>query len=86
MPWRSNVKAFFKEPQNIILVILFAVLCFLTLVPLVSLLRDTFVAHPAELMIIKNAKAGDFTFFHWYKIFLTEKTAGTYFTVLFGIR
>ncbi|MGP1522523.1 MAG: ABC transporter permease [Treponema sp.] len=79
MPWRSNVKAFIKEPQNIILVILFAVLCFLTLVPLVSLLRDTFVAHPAELMIIKNAKAGDFTFFHWYKIFFDGKNSWNLF-------
>lgn len=79
MLWRSSIKAFIKEPQNIILIILFIVLCFLTLFPLLSLLRDTLIAHPAELMSIKNAKAGDFTLFHWYKVFFDGKNSWNLF-------
>ena len=42
---------------------------FLTLFPLLSLARDTFLVHPSELMTVKGAAVGDLTFFHWKKVF-----------------
>lgn len=69
MSIKNRFKAFIKQPQNIILIILLCLLSFLTLLPLISLIKDTLIAHPSELMSIKGAKAGDFTTFHWKKVF-----------------
>ena len=44
-----------------------------------SLIRDTLIAHPSELMSIKGAKAGDFTLFHWYKVFFDGKNSKNLF-------
>ncbi len=79
MSWQNRFKTFIKEPQNIILIVLFVLLSFLTLLPLVSLIRDTLIAHPSELMSIKGAKAGDFTLFHWYKVFFDGKNSRNLF-------
>ncbi|MBS6954504.1 MAG: iron ABC transporter permease [Enterocloster asparagiformis] len=79
MSWQNRFKAFIKEPQNIILIVLFILMSFLTLLPLVSLIRDTLIAHPSELMSIKGAKAGDFTLFHWYKVFFDGKNSRNLF-------
>ena len=79
MSWQNRFKTFIKEPQNIILIVLFILLSFLTLLPLVSLIRDTLIAHPSELMSIKGAKAGDFTLFHWYKVFFDGKNSQNLF-------
>lgn len=62
--------AYLKKPQNIILIILFIALSFLTLFPLLSLLRDTVIVHPSELMSVPGSKVDDFTTFHWKKIFM----------------
>lgn len=75
MSWQNRFKAFIKQPHNIILMIMSVVLAFLTLLPLVSLIRDTLIAHPSELMSIKGAKAGDFTLFHWFKVFFDGKNS-----------
>ena len=79
MSWQNRFKSFIKEPQNIILIVLFILMSFLTLLPLVSLIRDTLIAHPSELMSIKGAKAGDFTLFHWYKVFFDGKNSKNLF-------
>jgi len=66
----NRFRAFIKKPHNIILVVLVAALAYLTLFPLVSLIRDTFIVHPSEIMSVKHAKVGDVTLFHWRKVFL----------------
>jgi iron(III) transport system permease protein len=50
--------------------VLLVVLAYLTLVPLVSLVRDTFIVHPSEIMSVKGAKVNSTTLFHWRKVFL----------------
>lgn len=62
--------SFIKKPHNAILVILVLALAYLTLVPLISLVRDTFIVHPSEIMSVKGAKVNDVTLFHWRKVFL----------------
>lgn len=66
----NRLKYFFRKPHNIILVLLFVSLAFLTLVPLFSLIRDTFIVHPSEIMSVRGAKINDVTLFHWKKVFL----------------
>ena len=66
----NRFKTFIKKPHNVILVVLVAALAYLTLFPLVSLVRDTFIVHPSEIMSVKQSKVGDVTLFHWRKVFL----------------
>ncbi|MCE1206273.1 MAG: iron ABC transporter permease, partial [Spirochaetia bacterium] len=70
MKTANRLKYFFRKPHNIILVLLFVSLAFLTLVPLFSLIRDTFIVHPSEIMSVRGAKINDVTLFHWKKVFL----------------
>jgi len=66
---------FFKKPHNVILVVLAVLLSFLTLFPLLSLIRDTMVVHPAEVMSVRGVPIGGFTTFHWRKVFLDGETS-----------
>ena len=65
----NKLKSYFGRPENLILVILMVLLSLLTLVPLLSLIRDTFVVHPAELFAIPNTPIGGITLYHWQKVF-----------------
>jgi len=66
----NRAKYYFRKPHNVILVALAISLAFLTLLPLVSLIRDTFIVHPSEIMTVRGAKVNDVTLFHWKKVFL----------------
>ncbi len=70
MKLANRAKYYFRKPHNIILVALAVSLAFLTLLPLVSLIRDTFIVHPSEIMTVRGAKVNDVTLFHWKKVFL----------------
>ncbi|NLC55009.1 MAG: iron ABC transporter permease [Erysipelothrix sp.] len=69
MSIKNSLKAYFSKPQNVILVMLLAVLSFLTMFPLLSLIKDTVTVHPSELMSIPGSSVGDLTSFHWKKVF-----------------
>ena len=71
----NRVASFLRKPYNVILITLAVSLFFLTLLPLVSLVRDTFVVHPSEIMSVKGSQAGDLTLFHWTKVFLSGATS-----------
>ena len=79
MSWKNSLKTYFTKPENIILVTLLASLSFLTMVPLLSLIRDTFIVHPAEIMSIPDANVNDFTLYHWFKVFFDEVNSKTLF-------
>lgn len=71
----NRARSFLRKPHQVILVVLAAVLAFLTLFPLISLTRDTFVVHSSEIMAVKGAQEGDLTTFHWRKVFLSGLTS-----------
>ncbi|MDR1832749.1 MAG: iron ABC transporter permease [Fusobacteriaceae bacterium] len=75
----NRFKNFIRKPHNLILVLLFAALFFLTMFPLLSLLKDSFLVHPSEVRSIKGSKAGDLTLYHWYKVFLDGKNSRNIF-------
>ena len=58
MSWQNRFKAFIKEPQNIILIVLFVLLSFLTLLPLVSLIRDTLELAEGDALVPFSAEKG----------------------------
>ena len=63
---------YYKKPHNVILTILSVVLIYLTVIPLFSIVGDTFKVHQAELMRIHGAKVGDFTLYHWQKVLFSS--------------
>jgi iron(III) transport system permease protein len=58
-----------KKPQNLILIVLAVVLGYLIIVPLFSILADTFTVHLPEVRRIRGSVAGDFTTYHWRMVF-----------------
>ncbi|MDR1636128.1 MAG: iron ABC transporter permease [Treponema sp.] len=71
----NQFRSFIRKPHNIILVVLAVLLVFLTLFPLLSLVRDTVIVHPSEVMTVRGSKIGELTPFHWKKVFLDGETS-----------
>jgi len=71
----NSLKSYLGKPYNIVLLILFVTLVYLTVFPLVSIVRDTFTVHSSEVRFIKGSKMGDFTLYHWKKMFASGVTS-----------
>lgn len=69
MSFKNSFKAYFSKPHNIILIVLLLLLSFLTLFPLLSLIKDTVSVHPSELVSVPGSAVGDLTTHHWTKVF-----------------
>ncbi|MCR4633789.1 MAG: iron ABC transporter permease [Erysipelotrichaceae bacterium] len=67
----NRIKTFFSKPYNILLVLFLVVLTFLVVIPLVSIVRDTFIVHSAEKSRVHQA-VGTFTTYHWKRLFASE--------------
>ena len=74
----NRVKTYFSKPEHIILVLLIIILSYLIILPLASIVVDTFSVHSAERMRIRGSEIGDFTTYHWNNVF-----AGKYSYSLF---
>ena len=71
----NAVLKYLRKPQNIILLVLLIVLGYLTIVPLITIIADTFTVHSSEVRAIKGSKAGEFTLYHWKKMFASGQTS-----------
>ncbi len=71
----NNLKSYLKKPYNIILLVLVVVLAYLTLVPLVTIVMDTFTVHSSEVRMVKGSVKGDLTLYHWQKMFASGVTS-----------
>jgi len=70
----NTFKSFIKKPHNIILVVLFVVLGYLTLVPLLTIIMDTITVHSSEARFVKQ-ETGSLTLYHWNKMFASGITS-----------
>ena len=73
-----RVKRFFAKPYNIILSMMLVLLTFLTLVPLLSMVRDSFVVHAAETMRLKKP-LDSFTLNHWFKVLFDANSINVFY-------
>ena len=64
----NRIKTFFSTPYNILLIAFLIVLSFLVVIPLISIVRDTFIVHSAEKSRVHQA-VGTFTTYHWKRLF-----------------
>lgn len=65
----NHVVTFFSKPANVMLVIFGIALTVLTLIPLISILREMFIVHVGIEKTMTGLKKGDFTLYHWKKLF-----------------
>lgn len=65
----NHVVTFFSKPANVMLVIFGIALTVLTLIPLISILREMFIVHVGIEKTMTGLKKGDFTLYHWQKLF-----------------
>ena len=73
-----------KQPYNVILVLLVITLSYLVLFPLFTIIQDTVTVHNSEIMRIKGSQAGDFTWYHWTKVFADSGSANIFYRPLFN--
>lgn len=64
----NQVRTFFSKSANCMLVIFFIVLTVLTVLPMLSILREMFVVHVGIEKTMTGLKAGDLTLYHWKKL------------------
>lgn len=67
----GRIRSYLSKPANIILLVFFAVLVFLTLYPLLSMLMEMFTVHSGkEVSAVRKLglHAGDFTTYHFTRL------------------
>jgi len=75
------MKSFLRKPYNIILCFMLLFLGYLTLVPMVTMIFDTFTVHPAEAMRLKRP-VGSFTAMHWVKVLFDPSSLSVFYKPL----
>lgn len=73
-----RVRRFFSKPYNVILVAMCVVLAYLTLLPMLSMIRDTVTVHVAETMRLKKP-VGSFTWGHWRKVLFDANSLSIFY-------
>lgn len=66
----NKIKTFFSKPYNVLLVFFLIVLTYLVVVPLFSIVKDTFIVHSSEKSRVHQA-VGTFTTYHWNRTFVS---------------
>lgn len=82
MNYRNQLKSFLKKPHNVILILLAVILAYLTVVPMITIILDTFTVHQSELMRVRGARVGDFTLYHWGKVLFSSISRKTFYEPL----
>lgn len=66
------------KAQTLLMLVFLALLTYLVIVPVVAMIRETFIVHPMERFQIRGSRVGDFTLRHWERI-LTGENASSFF-------
>lgn len=67
----NKIKTFFSKPYNILLIVLMVTLTYLVIMPLFSIVGDTFVVHASEKSRV-GQPVGSFTLYHWLRAFASD--------------
>jgi iron(III) transport system permease protein len=68
--FNRKIKTYFNKPANVILVVAAVILIVFVLLPLFSVVSETFIVHDGE-QYRAQADVGSFTFFHWSRVLFT---------------
>jgi len=67
--WLNQGKTWFGMPSNSILLIFGILLLLLTIAPLFTVIIQTFTVSDMDRIFIPGSKVGDFTLYHWTRLF-----------------
>lgn len=70
----NRFKNYIRQPHIIISLILLAILLLIVIIPFTKMIKDSFVWQFADIRLSKTASPGDFTLFHWKRIFTSRLT------------
>lgn len=65
----SRAKTYFRKPHIVISLILLVILLFIVIVPFGKMVKDSFVWQFADARLSRNSHPGEFTLFHWKRVF-----------------
>ena len=71
-------RRFVKKPSNVILLVMVICLGYLTLFPLLQMVKDTFTVHISESLRLKQAP-GEFTLAHWAKVLFDPSSLSIFY-------
>ena len=74
----SRFRRFVKKPSNVILLVMVICLGYLTLFPLLQMVKDTFTVHISESLRLKQAP-GEFTLAHWAKVLFDPSSLSIFY-------
>ncbi len=74
-------RKFIKKPHNVVLLVMLVFLGYLTLFPLLTMIKDTFTVHVSESMRLKQS-AGSFTLNHWIKVLFDPSSLSVFYKPL----
>ena len=69
----GRMRAWLSQPANVILLLFFVALTLLTLVPLLTMLTETFTVHMGREARIVKQEVGSHTLFHFRRLFATSE-------------
>lgn len=76
-----KAKRFLRKPYAVILTIMCIFLAYLTLLPMISMVKDTVTVHVAETMRLKQ-DTGSFTWAHWKKVLFDSSSFSIFYKPL----
>ena len=78
----NRLRTYISKPENIISIVLIILLTYLVIIPLISIVYDTFIVHSSEKMRIRGKNVGDFTLYHWKHVFLGKYSKNIFYKPL----
>jgi len=69
-------------PQRVFAVVFLVILAYVVLLPVLVMIRETFIVHPLERFQIPGALPGEFTFAHWIRSFFSENSDAYFYRPL----
>ena len=70
----NRLKNYIRQPHIIISLVLLVILIFIVIIPFAKMIKDSFVWQYADIRLSKTASPGNFTIFHWKRIFASNLT------------
>ena len=80
----SRTRTYLRQPHIIISLLLLLILLLIVIMPFLKMIKDTFIWHFADTRLSPSASPGDFTLFHWKRVFASSLTRNILLRPLFN--
>ncbi len=77
---KNKIKTYFQKPEHTILVIFGILLTLVTIVPMLTLLNDTFLIKPGSYSQFVTGRSSGYTFVNWMDLFFGEISKANLYT------